>query len=421
MADVKHILVVDDHFDMLEFLRSMLQLSSQDYEVLAVPSAEEGLMELRRGHFDLLITDVRLPGISGFELVRQMHRLKLTLPVIMITAYSSAQGQKEARDLGVFQYFQKPLDTDDVLTAVTRALHGDAVNVPIAPATTSTSFQLTEDLRKRLETLRVDTGALQLLLSAINGQVLHTVGGGPRLDLDKLATIVARNVSDSFLLAKEIGSREPFTLQYHAGARLELYCANVGEQYFLTMFFDAAARRGRIGTIWVFTQRAIKDIQAILPIVAPTAVAPVSTRPSSTAPTASKTVPPPVTKPPQRQMETPLPDPPTPVMAKAAQPTAEPEEIALVPAENLPVNITIIGDGVQTNAQTEEMGTAVLDMNAAELQALLAGGLEETAGEVDLDAFWDDALTFTETESQPAQKGLTIEEASKQGLIDLPE
>lgn len=55
MADAKQILVVDDHFEMLEFLRSMLELSNQDCEVLAVPSAEEGLLELRRAQFDLLI------------------------------------------------------------------------------------------------------------------------------------------------------------------------------------------------------------------------------------------------------------------------------------------------------------------------------------------------------------------------------
>lgn len=44
MAEAKHILVVDDHFEMLEFLRSMLEMSNQDYEVLAVPSAEEGFL-----------------------------------------------------------------------------------------------------------------------------------------------------------------------------------------------------------------------------------------------------------------------------------------------------------------------------------------------------------------------------------------
>ena len=118
MADEKKILVVDDHFEMLEFLRSMLELSNQDFEVLAVPSAEEGLMELRRVHFDLVITDVRLPGMSGFDLVRRTKSIKSDIPVIMITGYSSAQGEQEAASLGVLRYFRKPLDTDEMLSAV---------------------------------------------------------------------------------------------------------------------------------------------------------------------------------------------------------------------------------------------------------------------------------------------------------------
>src|SRR5690606_36923884 len=133
MADAKQILVVDDHFEMLEFLRSMLELSNQDCEVLAVPSAEEGLLELRRAQFDLLITDVRLPGMSGFDLVRRVKALGRDIPVIMITAYSSNQGRKEAADLGVYRYFQKPLDTDSVLTAVHTALHGESVTLPPTP------------------------------------------------------------------------------------------------------------------------------------------------------------------------------------------------------------------------------------------------------------------------------------------------
>ena len=118
MADVKKVLVVDDHFEMLELLRTLLELSNEECEVLAVPSAEEGLLEFRRTHFDLVITDVRLPGMSGFDLVRRLQKLGRNTPVIMITAYSSSQGQKEASDLGVLRYFSKPLDTDAVLMAV---------------------------------------------------------------------------------------------------------------------------------------------------------------------------------------------------------------------------------------------------------------------------------------------------------------
>ena len=121
MADVKQILVVDDHFEMLELLRSMLEVSGHEFEVLAVPSAEEGMLELLRTNFDLVITDVRLPGMSGFDFVRRIRRRHSDMPVIMITAYSSPQGQTEANELGVYRYFRKPLDTDGMLTAVRTA------------------------------------------------------------------------------------------------------------------------------------------------------------------------------------------------------------------------------------------------------------------------------------------------------------
>jgi two-component system, NtrC family, response regulator PilR len=130
MANVKQILLVDDHFEMLEFLRSMLELSGQDYEVLAVPSAEEGLLELHRTKFDLLITDVRLPGMSGFDLVRRVRQLRPNVAIIMITAYSTPQGRKEAEALKVYRYFTKPLDTDAVLAAVYAALYGETAEPP---------------------------------------------------------------------------------------------------------------------------------------------------------------------------------------------------------------------------------------------------------------------------------------------------
>ncbi|KAA3657537.1 MAG: response regulator, partial [Chloroflexi bacterium] len=265
MAEAKHILVVDDHFEMLEFLRSMLEMSNQDYEVLAVPSAEEGLFELQRAQFDLIITDVRLPGMSGFDLVRRLQRLGHKSPIIMITAYSSTQGQKEAEELGVYRYFKKPLDTDDVLTAVHNALHGESVaQIPQVSLEQSVVPDASSAVQKRLETLRADTGAVLLMLASIQGNIIYADGELRQVELPGLAEIIARNIKDSFLLAEKLDSKEPFSLQYHAGSRIELYCANVGKDHFLTLFFETNLRRGRIGTIWLFTQRAINDLLQLL-------------------------------------------------------------------------------------------------------------------------------------------------------------
>lgn len=375
MADAKQILVVDDHFEMLEFLRSMLELSNQDCEVLAVPSAEEGLLELRRSQFDLLITDVRLPGMSGFDLVRRVKALGRDIPVIMITAYSSNQGRKEAADLGVYRYFQKPLDTDSVLTAVHTALHGESVTLPAAapagaePVKTAVS----DDLQRRLDSLRVDTGAMHLTLSSTIGDILFSAGDGRQFDLPKLMSIVANNLSNSFLLADELGATEPFTLQYHVGDNFEFYCANVGRGHFLSLFFDMAARRGRIGTIWVFTQRAIKDLVTMLPAL-PASPMPVVTALRSEAvvkeeDTAVGTAVP--------SRSTPEPPPPSTIEAPAT--------------------------------------SDYLDIETNDLLSLLMAGdgpMDETA---DLDAFWDTSLTDDEAGNT---RGISLEEALQRGLID---
>lgn len=375
MADEKKILVVDDHFEMLEFLRSMLELSNQDFEVLAVPSAEEGLMELRRVHFDLVITDVRLPGMSGFDLVRRTKSIKSDIPVIMITAYSSAQGKQEADDLGVFRYFPKPLDTEQMLSAVHQALYGEpvtalkhtAVSHPSSPKTPA----LPDRLRKRLDSLRNDTGAAQLILATVTGEVALKVGNGRIADSSAIIKILAQTVADSFELARELDSREPFTLQFHAGSQTELYAATVGRNYFLAMFFDVQARRGRIGTVWVFAQRAIKELLELLPEQSQPA------RPE------------PVNIPVVRETAVPLSPQPVQQAPITPEPTPEPEP--------------------------ELDSGEWLDIEPEELADLLASETELLNDTGDLDAFWDDALT--ETDITGSSSGLSFEEARRRGLF----
>lgn len=271
MADVKKVLVVDDHFEMLEFLQSMLELSEYDYEVLAVPSAEEGMLELGRTAFDLLITDVRLPGMSGFDFVRRSRsRSRNTdLPVIMITAYSSDQGRQEAKELGVYRYFTKPFsDTDEVITAVNEILYGAPAAIETDEPVTAiphVDITLPANVDKRLRTLTTDTAAALVLLATKQGQMLIETGTIRDVDTGHLAAIISGNLINSKQLTQQLGGDSVTTIQYHAGEHLEMYTANIGSDYFLSIVFDVQVRRGRFGTIWVFTQRAIKDLLPLLP------------------------------------------------------------------------------------------------------------------------------------------------------------
>lgn len=427
MADVKKILVVDDHFEMLELLRSMLESSGQDYEVLAVPSAEEGLLELRRTHFDLLITDVRLPGMSGFDLIRRAKAVKPDMPALMITAYSSEQGKKEAMDLGVFRYFEKPLDTDEVLATVYAAMFGEEEKI-VTPKTAvprEIDVQLPRSATRRLDSLRADTGATGLILVAANGQVLHQVGGKSGLNLSRLSALAAKTVGGSFELANELGSDSPVTIQYHGGDTTELYLANVGRDYFLTLWFDIKSKRGRMGTIWVFAQRAIRDLVGILPELGlePALLPIVETAVPSQVPEPKAT--------PIVQESPPAP----------AEPDPEPEPVKFDPsaaAEALGLDeSTLIADATDVDSFWD---TAVSDSQIipgsgityeeAQQQGLLESevaadeplpddlqelaDLAETEPKVDVDDFWDTAVSGA---GAGGHSGLTFEEAQKQGLI----
>lgn len=371
MADVKNVLVVDDHFEMLELLRSMLELSNEECEVLAVPSAEEGLMELRRTKFDLVITDVRLPGMSGFDFVRRIRKVRPETPVLMITAYSSSEGQKEADELGVLRYFSKPLDTDAVLLAVHVALHGELSPLLDVVEEMGGETAVSDDVRKRLKTLQTDTGASGLMLSLLDGRMIFQASSDQSLNLPALSTELANNIQSSFSLADYLANDVPNTIQYHAGDKVELYCANIGRNHFLTIFFDVESRRGRIGTIWVFTQRAIKDLMEMLPEGDPLAVQAVLR--SQPEVRAVKTV-------------------------EVVAPIVEPEPVRK-PEPEPEVETAVVED--------------FLDIDAASLDDLF-GEAQFGEAQSEVDSFWDDATT---EHNAPKVRGFSLEDARKQGLI----
>lgn len=425
MPGKQRILVVDDHFEMLEFLRSMLEMSNSGYQVLAAPSAEEGLLELRRTvsqqptssgerPVDLLITDVRLPGMSGFDLVRKVRAFRPDMPIMMITAYVSAQGREEANSLGVYRYFEKPLDTDALLAAVHAALspngaseapqldpgetfavgpspNGPAPGPPVpAPREDAikrpTEKQATADdqIMARLETLLSDTGAVQTLLADKEGVILFRAGEAPGVATERLAQLLARSLSDSFALADELQSTEPFTIQYQAGERADLYSANIGRDHFMALLFDAQARRGRIGTVWVFAQRAIKGLRDLLTL----RDAPKEERSaeSDTSEAAKQATPP---EPDTTGGE---------VTEKSSDDKrAEPVEASATPAE-----VDGKGSGAAEGSAGEEMALFEL-MDQA-----------DAPPETDLDAFWEEA---TAGAGNVNGSGLSFEEAVKRGLL----
>jgi excisionase family DNA binding protein len=114
------VLVVDDEQIVRDLL--LVTLASADYDVESAPDGAKAIQMLRAAPFDLLITDVRMPGTDGLAVVREARRQSSTMSIVIITGASSEAIAIEAINLGVNGYLTKPFGVERVLAVATRAL-----------------------------------------------------------------------------------------------------------------------------------------------------------------------------------------------------------------------------------------------------------------------------------------------------------
>ena len=112
------VLIVDDEKNMRRSLQTML--SDEGYSVCAAESAEEALARLAQDAFFMVITDARLGGMNGYELLAKIHRQWPDLPSLMITAYATPKLAVEAIQAGAMDYLSKPFAPEELFLAVAR-------------------------------------------------------------------------------------------------------------------------------------------------------------------------------------------------------------------------------------------------------------------------------------------------------------
>src|SRR5829696_2959840 len=116
----QRVLVVDDEASIRDLLSKTLALA--EYDVDTAPDGTTALDRMRAFNYDLLIADLKMPGMDGLTLIRQAKRIKADLPVIIITGFSTESSAIEAVNLGVAGYLTKPFRVPQVLAAAAKAL-----------------------------------------------------------------------------------------------------------------------------------------------------------------------------------------------------------------------------------------------------------------------------------------------------------
>jgi len=114
------ILVVDDESNYLTVMEALL--GEAGYEVLTAPSAIEAVKIAAASDLDLVLTDMKMPKMSGIELLDQLQRLYPDLPVIIMTAFGTVEKAVTAMKKGAFDYILKPFKNDEILVTIAKAL-----------------------------------------------------------------------------------------------------------------------------------------------------------------------------------------------------------------------------------------------------------------------------------------------------------
>jgi DNA-binding NtrC family response regulator len=120
MENLTRILIVDDQINTCKSLQAILKKSG--YHSDYTQSAEEALRRIQDEHYDIVISDIRMPGMDGMALLEELKKIQPSLVVIMITGYATIKSAVEAIQKGAYDYLPKPFTPDEVRVIIERAV-----------------------------------------------------------------------------------------------------------------------------------------------------------------------------------------------------------------------------------------------------------------------------------------------------------
>jgi len=257
------ILIVDDEREMRKALRAAVESLGPEFEVVAVPSAEEAFLEIGMTKFDILVADVVLPGMSGLELMEKVKVRSPEVKIILVTGTVDRVIRRKVADANSDAFFLKPLDTADFLDAVERCL--GLVEASSFDQDLLSDLKPTENVSERLSGLRIELDAVSAVLLENQGKILARAGDLPddTMELSLLPSLMS-SFSASGKVSRFLGSDTPNTLSYFAGSKFDLFLAHVGEAYALLLVTNPISVDDKVSVIIREVYSTVKDLYDIL-------------------------------------------------------------------------------------------------------------------------------------------------------------
>jgi len=286
---MKRVLIVDDSLELGRWLQTALTTMDSQIQATVYPSGEEALLESSRRPVDVLITDIRLAGISGLELVRKIRKRYPGIRIIVITGMQDMSLEKQAKELGIDAFFRKPMDIPSFLQAVnaclivenTPAVSSAAQPAPALPSqplatrletsTAPTSVAISS-LTVLLDGLRKDVGALAVLLLDKEGQVVTKSGAFPDSSFEiRWPEALMETLRASIKISKLLESPQPRNLIAFQGSAFDLVLSPVGN-YALVLALRTGRPILRLGLAFEEILNMQKNLLALAPAQASTGI-----------------------------------------------------------------------------------------------------------------------------------------------------
>lgn len=253
---LSRILVVDDDKDILRMLEFNLQRLGSDYEIITTSDISSALRYVEQYWIDLILTDYMMPGMTGVDLARAVHRISPDTQIVLMTAYSSTKLRDTTNYMGIDGYLNKPFDMDELKALIQQCAHRSkseqAARLHTDKAKQSPAADATQTIDHHLQELKTNAGVRAVLLINNQGKLIQTAGQIDNTKIANIAKLVATNFMNSQELSGLLDNKKMFKSGSYEGDTSNIYICSVHAQALLAVVFDVTLRPG---VVWFYSKQ----------------------------------------------------------------------------------------------------------------------------------------------------------------------
>ncbi len=258
------VLVVDDDKSVLRMIEYGLQKLGSEYQISLAKDMDGAMRLIEQNQFDLIITDYMMPGLTGVDLARVVHRLSPDTQIVLMTAYGTDKLRYTTTHVGFDGYIDKPFDIEkirDIIRDAKISKSDEPVLAPEAAPAPEPESPPPPTVPQLLQTLQINAGARAVLLTSVAGEAIKFTGQIDRAKAENIAALVAANFVQSTQLATLLDNKRTFKSGFYEGDAYNIYVCDVNHTSLLAVIFDVKLRPG---VVWFYTKQTATELAPLL-------------------------------------------------------------------------------------------------------------------------------------------------------------